>query len=484
MNRKVKIVATVGPSSRSESVIKQLILNGMNVARLNFSHGTHEEHLSHIRIIRKLSTALGVPIPILQDLQGPKMRVGIIAPDGIQLLENEIIQFSEGKGRFVPRIDPEYKVIPLDVPNLSQIVHPGMRILLDDGKIETQVERVDEKIFYAKVVIGGTIFSKKGVNLPGEALEVESFTDKDRKDLLLGLENGVDLIACSFVRSVNDILKIKNTIAEAFPENKTPIIAKLERPEAIRNLDGIMKITEGVMVARGDLGVETSPSDVPILQKEIIKTANLMGKLVITATQMLESMMYNTRPTRAEASDIANAVFDGTDAVMLSGETASGKFPVESIRMMDQIVCEAEEHTSEWGKFDATESEQSGDAFNLSHAAKALASNRKASAIVVFTLSGKTALFMSKVRPNTRILAFTPIEETYRNLSLYWGVTPFLVPFSKTIEEMITTVDRAILHDSILTPGEPIVMISGLPVHAMRKPNLILLHALGEQYQP
>lgn len=483
MRRNAKIVCTLGPSSESPAILRKLIDAGMNVARLNFSHGTHAEHLERIKNLRQLMTELNKPVTILQDLSGPKMRVGDLPLEGIELTENESVFFtSTQKSKNTPSTG--HAVIPLDVPSLFESLKPGNRILLDDGKLEVQVSEVTTDEIIGKVVIGGKLTSHKGVNLPGAALNIPAFTEKDRGDLGFGLENDVDMVAMSFVRTARDVLELRNAIQDMAPEKiDLPIIAKLERPEAISNLDSILSLSDGVMVARGDLGVETSPSAVPIMQKEIIETANRMGKAVITATQMLESMMTNTRPTRAEASDVANAVFDGTDAVMLSGETASGQFPVESVKMMDEIVREAESNFTEWGHCKTFTSENiRDDAAAITAAARELAQDRNVAGIAVFTLTGHTAMLIAKTRPDARIFAFTPFEKTYKRMCLYWGVTPILVDFSKTVEGMIHSVDEAILNSTDLTKGQQVVIVSGLPVSAMRKPNFALLHTIGETY--
>jgi len=326
--------------------------------------------------------------------------------------------------------------------------------------------------------------SNKGVNLPGANLNLPSLTEKDLEDLKFGLEKGVDMVAISFVKTAADVQTVRKAIEELASDKqskKTPIIAKLERPEALDNLEEIINTTDGVMVARGDLGVEMSPAAVPIAQKEIIACANSHAKLVITATQMLDSMINNPRPTRAEATDVANAIFDGTDAVMLSGETAAGKYPVESVQMMDSIVRSAEANHKRWGisTFETELSLQS-DSISITSAAKELANDRDVVAIVVFTQSGKTARLMSKARPEVPILAFTPEPRTYQNMGLYWGVNPLLVPYADTLETMIKHVETAIATTTNLKRGQQVILISGFPVGAYRQPNLALLHTLGD----
>jgi pyruvate kinase len=349
--------------------------------------------------------------------------------------------------------------------------------------MELQVIDINGETVITKVVTGGKLTSNKGVNLPGANLGIPSFTDKDREDLEFGLAQKVDYVAISFVETAEDIRKVRKAIKELSKNGSNPpIIAKMERPEGVKNLHDIIHEADGVMVARGDLGVETSPSLVPIMQKQIIQSANRHAKIVITATQMLESMIMNPRPTRAEASDVANAIFDGTDAVMLSGETANGKYPVESVKMMDSIVREAEKHSDEWSHCEEFPKEAlKDDALSIANAARELAHDRNVSNIAVFTQSGKTALLMSKARPRVPIMAFTPSESTLALSNIFWGVTPVLVPFANTLEDMVHSVDHALISRGHLKNGQQVVLISGFPVGAMRLPNLALLHTIGEK---
>jgi pyruvate kinase len=481
--RSAKIVATIGPACESEPTLKRLIEAGVDVARLNFSHGTHAEHMVRIELIRKLSNELNKPITILQDLQGPKLRVGKLPPEGIALETGKIVVLTPITADVLE--NNAYKndiLIPLDVPNLARGVKPGNRILLDDGNLEFEVTGVNGDAVIAKVVLGGTLLSNKGVNLPGAELGIPSFTEKDQADLQFGLKAGVDMVAISFVHNANDIQVVRQAIKDMAPERaKLPIIAKLERPEAIENLHEIIHAADGVMVARGDLGIETSPASVPIVQKRIINMANRHAKLVITATQMLDSMIHNPRPTRAEASDVANAVFDGTDAVMLSGETASGSYPVEAVTIMDQIIRQAEANADTYGHINfKSEDATQDDALALARAARELAHDRGVAAAAVFTQTGHTALLMSKVRPNVPIFAFTPDEEVYRKLGLYWGVVPFLVPFATTVESMIVSVEAALVSSTTIKPGEQVIVITGFPVGTSRPPNFTLLYTVGE----
>ncbi len=480
--RFAKIVCTLGPSSSDCETIRKLIAAGMDVARLNFSHGTHDSHAKLINNLRECSKELNKPIAILQDLQGPKLRVGDLPKEGVKLEAGQTLNlFMVGQGQ--EDFTGDVKSLPLDVPNLAHGVKPGNRILLDDGHMELLVEEIIGETVVTKVMTGGILTSHKGVNLPGAHLGIPSFTEKDQTDLAFGLAHDVDYVAISFVETALDVETVREAIRMTNPPRaNTPIIAKLERPEAVKNLHEIIHVVDGVMVARGDLGVETSPSLVPIFQKEIIESANRHAKIVITATQMLESMIHNPRPTRAEASDVANAIFDGTDAVMLSGETASGEYPVESVKMMDSIICEAEKHNKEWGRFpDFPEAAVRGDALSMCAAARELAHDRDVSQVAVFTQTGKTALLMSKVRPRVPIMALSPEERTLALVNLYWGVQPMLIPYVDSLEKMVHKVDDALLDLKQVNKGQQIVLISGFPVGSMHLPNLALLHAVGEE---
>lgn len=479
IKRKAKIVATIGPACDSEAKLREVILAGVDVVRLNFSHGTHEEHHRRIVLVRQISQEINKPISILQDLQGPKMRVGWLPENGIDLVVGNVVLLTASTMPPPAGID---HVIPMEVPELARSVHTGNRVLLDDGRLELQVTTIKADSVEAIVKLGGKLTSHKGVNLPGVDILIPGFTEKDREDLVFGLQEEVDYVAISFVRSAADMIIVREAIADINPDRTdTRLIAKLERPEAIADLDAILDVSDGVMVARGDLGVETSPQTVPIMQKLIIAAANKKSRQVITATQMLESMIQNPRPTRAEASDVANAIFDGSDAVMLSGETASGAYPVEAVCMMDAIIQEAEAHDAEWGHCHITPDPLNShdDSYSLARAAKELAQDTDVSCIAVFTRGGHTARVMSKTRPEVPVLAFTPDKRTYQRLGLYWGITPFLVPFASTVESMIKTVEDAIIESSLMKAGQQVILISGFPVGEMRPPNFVLLHTLG-----
>lgn len=478
--RRTKIVATIGPASRDEATLRALLQAGVDVVRLNFSHGTHAEHAETIRLVRQLSHRLGKPVAVLQDLQGPKIRLGNL-PRPVEVTEGQEVCFEAAPA---VRFREQPLTVPVDFSELARAVRPGSRILVDDGLLEFEVLAVEGSQVRARTILGGILRSHKGLNLPGARLDIPGFTEKDEEDLTFGLHHGVDAVAVSFVRTPQDVARVRQAIAQISPERADiPVIAKLERPEALENLHEIIHAADGVMVARGDLGVEMPPESVPIAQKQIIEMANRHTKLVITATQMLDSMIHNPRPTRAEASDVANAIFDGTDAVMLSGETASGRYPVEAVRMMDAIVRQAEQHMDRWGHWRGIRDHEHphDDARSLTHAARELAHDRGVAAIAVFTQTGRTAVLMSKTRPRVPVLAFTPEDRTYRRLALYWGIIPYRVPFANTVELMLRHVETGLRTSTDIQPGQQVVVVAGFPVGAMRPPNFLLLHTLGTQ---
>jgi pyruvate kinase len=476
MDRNVKIVATIGPASQENAVVENLLQAGMDVARLNFSHGTHEWHAARISQLRAIATRLGRPLALLEDLQGPKIRVGVL-PGPLTLAPGmTVVLYPEGVSQ--PETNTGQAVIPVDFPQLFDSVQPGNRILLDDGKLALSVLKVLNKQVVAQVKTGGVLTSNKGINLPGVLLDIPAFTEKDAEDLEFGLSLGVDFVAISFVRRAEDLDKVRQRIACQAPGECPLLIAKLERPEALDNLEVILDVVDGVMVARGDLGVEMAPEDVPGAQKRIIQAANRKGKLVITATQMLESMIHNPLPTRAEASDVANAVFDGTDAVMLSAETAAGEYPVEAVTLMDRIVRQAEAGFEAWGHIQDMQSNDHDDAVAVTKAARELAHDQDVAAVAVFTRLGRSGLLMAKARPRVPILAFTSEERTYRRLALAWGVQPRVVQFVDTVEAMVHCVESALRHSETVKPGQQVVLVCGFPIMEMRQPNMLLLHTL------
>jgi len=474
--RKAKIVATIGPACDSEQALESLVKAGINVARLNFSHGTHEQHAARVSAIRAVAKKLGVPVGILQDLQGPKIRAGQLeSPLQLSVGEEVCLYATQDQA---PKTDKQ--LIPVDFRELFDSVQAGDPLLLDDGRLKLQVLSANGRVVEAIVIVGGTLTSHKGINLPGVKLRIAGFTDKDKADLAFGVSQGVDAVAISFVRSADDVKTVRTAMEELSKGKRVPLlIAKLEKPEAMNELEAILDVVDGVMVARGDLGVELPPERVPSLQKHIIHSANARAKLVITATQMLESMIQNPLPTRAEASDVANAIFDGTDAVMLSAETASGQYPTAAVAMMSRIVIEAETHFLEWGsRQDGRVGLGESDAASMARAANQLAQDPDVSAIAVFTMQGRSAWLMSKARPVKEIFAFTPEEETYNQLAFLWGVKPYFAKFAYSLDEMLADVDTALL-ESTITPGQQVVLVCGYPVGGQRPPNMALLHTVG-----
>ncbi len=441
-----------------------LVKNGMNVARLNFSHGDHETHRRSFELIRSVSKKYGFPVAILQDLQGVKIRVGRLAGGEATLKKGRELLLVPGDG--IGNEDRLY----ISYEGLLRDAKRGDKILLDDGLIQLRVIAKSASALKARIVEGGVLRDKKGVNFPGMRVSLRSFTDKDERDLTLGLRLGIDYVAISFVREAGDIKVVRNWLERK--GHGIPIIAKIEKPEALSNIDSILSEVDGIMIARGDLGVEMPPEEVPLIQKELIRKANEKGRIVITATQMLESMTEHLRPTRAETTDVANAVLDGTDALMLSGETARGRYPVEALKMMDRIIRHTESIGTGGSRYvrGRTFAEATVDA-----AAKA-AEDMRAKALVAFTQSGFTALLLSKIRPGVPIVAFTPDERIRDKVCLYWGITPKIMPLPSTTDEMISEVERLLLRDRIVKKGDSIVITSSSPLSAQGKTNFMKLH--------
>ncbi len=466
--RKTKIVCTIGPSSDSPEVLRELITGGMNVARLNFSHGTHADHGEKIRLIRELSEQLGKPVAILQDLAGPKIRVGVIPSPGIRLEPGKSVVLT------VDDYLTDSDKIPVSYPYLAQDVKEGDRILLADGTMELVVSRTTENDIHCKVITGGLLTSHKGVNLPTGTLRAPALTEKDRDDLHFGLEKDVDYVALSFVKSAQDIREIREIIQS---EGKaTPVIAKIEKHEAVANIDEILDAADGIMVARGDLGVEIPPESVPLLQKNFISLANLRGKPVITATQMLRSMVESPSPTRAEATDVANAVLDGTDAVMLSEETASGKYPVQAVKFMNRIAEAAEEgfdHEKFLGSLPRRNVPES-----VARVSCLLAHDLAAAAIVAPTKSGASAQFISRFRPEQPILALSPDVKTVRKLTLYWGVFPFEASEPGNTDELIEAAARESINRGMAKSGDIVIITAGHPVWVKGTTNMLRVKRL------
>ncbi|MGP8271538.1 MAG: pyruvate kinase [Terracidiphilus sp.] len=472
--RRAKIVATLGPASNSEPIFRDLVRAGVDVVRLNFSHGSHEEKLAMIQLIRKVSREEMKSLCILADLQGPKIRTS-------ELKDHKPVMLVAGQMLTItPREVPgTAALVGTTFKTLAENVEQGSRILLSDGLIELRVQKVVRGDVVCEIVNGGLLGEHKGINLPGIPVLVPSLTEKDSEDLEFALKNGVDAIAVSFVRTAEDVSLVRNRVSAYGCE--TWIIAKLEKPQAIEHLDAILAVADGIMVARGDLGVEIPPEQVPAIQKHVIRRAAEFRKPVITATQMLESMIDNPRPTRAEVSDVANAVYDGTDAVMLSGESAIGKYPVETVSMMARIVAEAEFHIREESRSDARERRRHlSIAETICEATAHAADDLDLRAIALFTESGSTARLLSKYHPTKPLYALSPIEVTINRLNLLWGATPILCPKVYTTEELVELAEKMLEDGGYVRNREVIAIVAGTRTKS-GSTNFLRLHVLGEK---
>ncbi|WP_240374626.1 pyruvate kinase [Bacillus piscicola] len=472
--RKTKIVCTIGPASESPEKLRQLMDSGMNVARLNFSHGTHEEHQSRIQLIRDIAKEADKNIGILLDTRGPEIRTHNMTDGAVQLVKGqELLVATE-------EVEGTSEKISVTYENLANDIEPGKVILLDDGLIELEVMEVASDVIRTKVLNSGELKNRKGVNVPNVKLNLPGITEKDAEDIEFGIENDVDFIAASFVRRPSDVLEIRE-ILERHGAEDIHIIPKIENQEGIDNIDAILEVSDGLMVARGDLGVEIPPAEVPLAQKELIKKCNSRAKPVITATQMLDSMQRNPRPTRAEASDVANAIFDGTDAVMLSGETAAGDYPVESVKTMHDIAVKTEtalkyETILEQRTKESRKSITNSISQSVSHTAFHLG----AAAILTGTESGYTAKVVSKYRPESPIIAVTNSEKVLRRLALVWGVTPLLGTAAKSTDEMLDSTVRASLKAGLVKHGDLVIITAGVPVGESGTTNIMKVHVIGE----
>ena len=452
-NRRAKIVATVGPASAAPEMLKALFLAGVDTFRMNFSHGTHEDHAKVYRAIRALEKETGRPIGILQDLQGPKIRVGTIRNGKIIVEAGETIRFVRSG------TDGDRTSIPLPHPEIFDAMAPGQDLLIDDGRVRVRATGVGNTFMDAKVINGGVISNRKGVNLPGTVLDISPITEKDRADLAFGLALGVDWVALSFVQKPGDMIEARGLIG-----NRARLMAKIEKPSALDRIDDIIRLSDAIMVARGDLGVEIPPEDVPGRQKELVGAARLAAKPVVVATQMLESMVSAPTPTRAEASDVATAIYDGADAVMLSAESAVGAHPLEAVEMMDRIICRTERHELYRSIIDAS---QSAEEKTAPHAVAALAADLaraiQASAIVAFTSSGTTASRIARKRPNVPILAITPNIKVARHMSLLWGAHSVLSEDVNSYEQMVSEAVKMARQQEFAEPGDTAVIVAGVP---------------------
>ena len=452
-NRRAKIVATVGPASAAPEMLKALFLAGVDTFRMNFSHGTHEDHAKVYRAIRALEKETGRPIGILQDLQGPKIRVGTIRNGKIIVEAGETIRFVRSGA------DGDRTSIPLPHPEIFAAMAPGQDLLIDDGRVRVRATGVGNNHMDAKVISGGIISNRKGVNLPGTVLNLSPLTEKDRADLAFGLALGVDWVALSFVQKPGDMIEARGLIG-----NRARLMAKIEKPSALDHIDDIIRLSDAIMVARGDLGVEIPHEDVPGRQKELIGAARLAAKPVVVATQMLESMVAAPTPTRAEASDVATAIYDGADAVMLSAESAVGGHPLEAVEMMDRIIHRTEQHKLYRSLIDAS---QSAEEKTAPHAVAALAADLaraiQASAIVAFTSSGTTASRIARKRPNVPILAITPNLNVARHMSLLWGAHSVLSEDVHSYEQMVSEAVKVARQQEFAEPGDTAVIVAGVP---------------------
>ncbi len=464
--KRTKIICTLGPATDDPAVIRRMLKAGMNVARLNLSHGTHAEHEKKLKCLRSLSRETA----IIADLQGPRIRTGCFK-DKIAILKAGAKIILTAKN-----VLGDETLIPIFPSSVIRDIKKGEHVFIDGGRIKLRIDSVSKGEVRGTVIEGGEVGEHKGLNLPHSKLSLPSVTAKDMDDLLWGIKMGVDFVALSIVRKASDVLKVKKIIKKK--RSMAYVIAKLEKPEAIEDLDEIIKVSDGVMVARGDLGIEMSLAKVPVIQKEVIEKARIYSKPVIIATQMLESMVKDEHPTRAEVSDVANAIFDGADAVMLSEETAIGIHPVEVVKIMTRIVSEAERSIQ---YFANTDHRKFSIDFSVSHAACSIAQELNAKAIITFTESGSTALRVSKYRPKTPIIGIVTRDETLRKLSLYFGLRPLKIKPFKYIDQMIENAEEGLLREKIVARNDVVVLTAGIPVNIPGTTNLIKVHKIGAQ---
>jgi pyruvate kinase len=468
--RRTKIVATLGPSSDSRESLRALVAAGVDAARLNLSHGTHEEHAERARLVREVEAEVGRPVALIADLQGPKLRIGE--------LREAVVLRSGDRITVCPEDAASDGELPIAPAVIGDVLKTGHDVLIDDGLVRLRVGEVSRGRAQCEVVVGGRITSHKGVNLPGVPLPIPSITRKDSADLQFALELGVDFVALSFVRSPDDIDEAVKLAT--LPNGKhVPIVAKIEKPEAIERLEEIVDRADGIMVARGDLGVEMGAEKVPLIQKRAIELTNAKGKVVITATQMLESMITNPRPTRAEASDVANAVLDGSDALMLSGETASGKYPLLAVRTMARIIEEIEDSSRFKTRFDAATLDFATSANAIAKAAVVAARQMNASVIACVTESGGVARLVSEYRPEARLVAFTSREPVYRRLALYWGVEAVKAQQVPSFDEMLVDIEKQLVYGRFAKAGDLVVLVVAVPIGAGHSANTLHIHKIG-----
>ena len=474
--RKTKIICTLGPSANGEEILRELILSGMDVARFNFSHGDHNEHLGRLLKIEKLREELGIPVATLLDTKGPEIRIGTFK-------DNKKIHLKEGQTFTLTsrEIEGDETIVSISYPNLINDIEIGTRVLIDDGLVEMLVNEVTTTDIICTVKNNGVISNRKGVNVPGIHLSMQYISDKDRADIIFGIEHNFDFIAASFVRTAKDVNDIRSILSKY--NSPTKIIAKIENAKGVEHIDEIIQAADGIMIARGDMGVEIPYEEVPVLQKMIIKKVYLSGKQVITATQMLDSMMKNPRPTRAETTDVANAIYDGTSAIMLSGETANGDYPLESLKTMVKIAMCAEADIDYKKRFRMNDVYQKPDITDaISRATVTTAHDLNAKMIITVTTSGKTARMISRYRPDCQILGCTTDPIVYRQLSMAWGVTPLLIPIEYDTFELFDHAIEAVEKAGYLKDGELAVLTAGVPLGTSGTTNLIKVQIAGNKY--
>ena len=472
--RKTKIVCTLGPATNDVEIMKQLIQNGMDAARINFSHGTYETHAETIAKLKQAREELNAPIPLILDTKGPEIRVKTFKEDKVRLEEDATFTLTTRE------VEGDVNIVSVTYADLPKDVHRGSRILIDDGLIELKVEDITETDVVCKVVNGGVVKSRKGVNLPGVEVNLPSLMEKDIEDLKFGVENGFDIVAASFIRSAEDVLKIRRVLEEN-GGGQMHIISKIENQQGVENIDKILEASDGIMVARGDLGVEIPPEEVPLVQKILIAKANCIGKPVITATQMLESMVHSPRPTRAEANDVANAIFDGSDAIMLSGETAAGAYPLEAVATMARIALKAESAVDYAAKLaNTTEPARVNITNAISMAACATAAELKTAAITTVTKSGFTARMISRYRPACPLIASTSDETVWRQMNLIWGCKPMLYTGELPRGGVFDTALEIAVKSGLLKNGDTVVSALGMPLGFSGATNTLRVDIVGD----
>ncbi len=474
MERKVKIVCTLGPASLNEKTLCAMMDKGMNVARLNFSHGTHQEHLKALNLVRRLAAQRGRTIGIMLDTKGPEIRTTLLEKDQpVELQQGSLFELRQDDGSLGNRSG-----VCVTHPTLAKECHVGEEIFIDDGTIQLQVEEIRGTTLVCRVLVGGLLSNRKGINIPDAELSLPAMSEKDRADILWGVEQGVDFVAISFVRDRNDVLAVRRVIEDAGGDIK--LIAKIESRKAVKNLESIADAADGMMIARGDLGVEIPTEEVPLAQKQIIDLCRLRGKPTIVATQMLDSMIRNPRPTRAEANDVANAVLDGADAVMLSGESAAGKYPVLALETMARIVLKAQEGLEKWQRPFSVPTSRYNVADGISMAAVEIADKLDAKAIIALTSSGSTARMISKYRPRCPIIALTPSEKGLREMALSWGLLPLYHHRADTEDEAFQGALEASIAHGFVEEGDLVVLTAGLPLDVPGTTNMIRVHTVGK----